>query len=166
MANQFLDMRLSVHSGDSGGTTVLSSTPLLIGDIGLQTAGVSPFNVSNVRALLTGTASVAKVFAPEPTEEEIPDLTARITITVERNGTGTAGTGTVILEEIVQVGVAQTTVAPLSVSIGDFPPAAAVEAGQIRYTMFISVDNPLSIAFQFLLIGPAVFNGVATAGTT
>ncbi|SEO56241.1 hypothetical protein [Paenibacillus sp. OV219] len=165
MAIQFLDMRLSVHSNESGGTTAFSSTPLLIGDIGLQTAGVSPFNVSTVRALLTGTASVAKVFSPT-SEEEVPDLTARITITVERNGTGTAGTGTVILEEVVQVGAAQTTVAPLSVSVGDFPPAAAVQAGQIRYTMFISVDNPLSIAFQYLLTGPAVFNGVATAGTT
>ncbi|REE70505.1 hypothetical protein A8990_13059 [Paenibacillus taihuensis] len=145
---------------------MLSSIPLLIGDIGLQTAGVSPFNVSNVRALLTGTASVAKVFAPTTGDEEIPDLSATITITIERNGTGTAGTGALILEEVVSVGVAQTTIAPLSVSAGGFPPAAAVTAGQIRYTMFISVDNPLSNLFEFELAGPAVFNGIATAGTT
>lgn len=165
MANQFLDMRLSVHSNNSLGITDLSSTPMLIGDIGLQTAGVSPFNVSNVRTLLTGTVSVAKVFSPD-TEEEIPDLSATITITIERNGTGTAGTGTLILEEVVPVSAAQTTIAPLSISIGDFPPAAAVAAGQIRYTMFISVSNPLSNLFSFLLAGPAVFNGVASAGTT
>ncbi|SEO55868.1 hypothetical protein [Paenibacillus sp. OV219] len=166
LANQFLDMRLSVHSNTSGGDTELTNTPLLIGDIGVQTAGAASMNVSNVRVLLTGTVSVIKFYDPDiiiVTEEAI--LTSFITISIERGGTGTAGTGTVIWEEVVDVSLLQLTIAPLSVNAGDFPPAAAVMAGQIRYTMFIRVDNPF-YSYRFELSGPAVLNGIAAAGTT
>ncbi|AZN39844.1 hypothetical protein [Paenibacillus albus] len=166
LANQLLDMRLSVHSNTSGGDTELTNTPLLIGDIGLQTAGVASINASNARVLLTGTVSVAKFYDPDVvvlTEEAI--LASFITITIERGGTEIAGSGTVIWEEIVAVGLAELTIAPLSINAGDFPPAASVLTGQIRYTMFISVDNPF-YSYRFELSGPAVLNGIAAAGTT
>ncbi|WP_116190248.1 hypothetical protein [Paenibacillus taihuensis] len=51
---------------------------------------------------------------------------------------------------------------PISITATDFPPAAAVLTGQIRYSLFIGADSP----FSLVLSGPAVFNGSASAGTT
>ncbi|REE67691.1 hypothetical protein A8990_14152 [Paenibacillus taihuensis] len=95
----------------------------------------------------------------------MPPGTTIITITIERGGTDVAGTGMVILEEVVDVAALLLTIAPLSVSAGDFPPAAVAATGQVRYTMFISVNNPL-YSYRFFLSGPVVFNGIAAAGTT
>lgn len=169
MSTILLDMRLSVHDNSSSGETELTNTPLVIGDIGLQTTGAAPFNLNNVRALLTGTVGVAKVYDPDIVVEkllrEVPPGTTIITLTIERGGTNVAGSGTVIWEEIADVAALQLTIAPLSVSAGDFPPASAAATGQIRYTMFISVNNPL-YSYRFFLSGPVVFNGIAAAGTT
>ncbi|QHT59447.1 hypothetical protein GXP70_05315 [Paenibacillus lycopersici] len=160
MSNQFLDSRISIHSDDFGGTTPLSTLPLLVGDIGLQVLAANPLNTSNVRVSLTGTVVVDFAPGTEPTNELPPEPTV-ISVTVERGGDGTAGTGVMILNE--QFNIRQYgTLFPISVTAADFPPAADVLAQQIRYTMFIARDG----FFDFILIGPAVFNGIASAGTT
>ncbi|WP_127534407.1 hypothetical protein [Paenibacillus kobensis] len=152
MANQFLDKRLSVHRNDSAGTDFLSTTPLLIGDIGLQTGAAVPTgNAANVRVALTGTVGILNDVA----------VVDDILLTVERNGNGTAGTGVVILTEAFNTNGAPIA-APFSITAGDFPPAAAVIAGEIRYSLFISATGTGTVPLR----GPVVFNGSASAGTT
>ncbi|NBD24744.1 hypothetical protein [Paenibacillus glycinis] len=155
MAIQFLDQRLSMHNNGFGGEEPLSDLPLLIGDIGLQVVGAIPLNTSDVRVLLTGTAGIA--FSGPPPEEG-PTV---VSLSVERGGDGTAGTGVTIWNqqfEIEQPGV----LFPISVSAADFPPALDVLAGEIRYVLFIATDGFIDL----ILSGPAAFNGVAVAGTT
>lgn len=120
--------------------------------ISLQVAAAIPTgNEGNVRVALTGTVGI-----------RMPDtgIFADITITIERNGTETAGTGVVILTEVLSTqGVGAFS--PISVSAGDFPPPSDVLSGQIRYTMFIQSS------FQGIILrGPVVFNGSASAGVT
>ena len=152
MSIQFLDERLSVNRSDSLGMQELTTTPLFIGDIGLQVLAAIPTgNAGNVRVALTGTVGLLMTDL---------GIFADVTITVERNSNGTAGTGTVILTEVVSTG-GVAALSPISVNAGDFPPAAAVLAGQIRYTMFIQAS-----VSGILLRGPVVFNGCASAGVT
>ncbi|WP_438432815.1 hypothetical protein [Gorillibacterium sp. sgz500922] len=151
MPIEFLDMRTSLFSNNSSGTTIATDTPLLIGDIGLQTASVAnTTNASNVRVALEGTVGL-------PGDQ---GLITTITMTIERNGGNTPGSGTLIYVEVFNTnGVAAFS--PLSITASDFPPAAAVNAGQIRYTLFISAaETPIAIG------GPVGFNGWAAAGTT
>ncbi|GMK42492.1 hypothetical protein PCCS19_55520 [Paenibacillus sp. CCS19] len=151
MAIQFLDERLSVHRNDSAGAEPITTTPLLIGDIGLQTVAAAPAGNSGlVRIALTGIAGV----------DIGVENTANVKLTIERNGTGTAGTGTVIYTDTLFLGGGSIDNPPISVVAGDFPPANVVEAGQIRYSLFISADSDIT------LMGPAVFNGSASAGTS
>ncbi|MCD1257998.1 hypothetical protein B5M42_003970 [Paenibacillus athensensis] len=153
MGIQFLDQRISIHRSDSDGTTVLSATPLFIGDLGLQVLAAIPAgNTSNVRVALDGTVGIG-------TDTGIQ---ATIRLTVERNSNGTAGTGVVILTESFPT-AGMTVIPPISVTAADFPPAAAVLAGQIRYTLFIAVHVAEG---TITLTGPVVFNGSASAGTT
>ncbi|MFC4809812.1 hypothetical protein [Paenibacillus sp. GCM10023250] len=156
MAIQFLDQRISIHSDNFGGTQELSTLPLLIGDIGLQVGAANPANTSNVRVALTGTAVIDFVTVVEPPAE--PTV---VSLTVERGGDGTAGTGVTILNQQFEIS-ALGPLFPISVTAADFPPAADVLAGQIRYTLFIASDGPIDL----MLTGPAVFNGTAAAGAT
>ncbi|WP_339319541.1 hypothetical protein [Paenibacillus sp. FSL R10-2734] len=146
----FVDERISINSNNSNGSVLLSSTPLLIGDIGLQTGVVAnTTNAGNVRVALSGTVNVTGDTG----------LFATITLTIERNGTGTAGSGTLIYTEVFNTnGLASFS--PLSITTGDFPLAAAVNAGQIRYTLFIVSSGSTTLR------GPVGFNGSASAGTT
>lgn len=56
MTIQFVDLRLSNQAASDATPAVipLAATPLVFGDIGIQTAGVSADNQGNVRILLTG----------------------------------------------------------------------------------------------------------------
>lgn len=56
MTIQFVDLRLSNQAASDATPAVipLAATPLVFGDIGIQTAGVSAENQGNVRILLTG----------------------------------------------------------------------------------------------------------------
>ncbi|SET12161.1 hypothetical protein [Paenibacillus sp. NFR01] len=146
----FLDERISVFSNISTGTTLIETTPVLIGDIGLQTFAVANTpDASNARVALNGSVQL----------DGDVELFATVTLTIERNSTGTAGTGTLIYTEVFDTdGI--TSLAPLSITTGDFPPAAAVNAGQIRYSLFISST------IEIILTGPVGFNGSAVAGTT
>ncbi|GMK41459.1 hypothetical protein PCCS19_45150 [Paenibacillus sp. CCS19] len=154
MAIQFLDERLSVHRNNSTGAEPIGATPLLIGDIGLQTVAAAPAgNAGLVRIALTGIVGIALVDA---------EILTTITVTIERNGTGTAGTGTVIYTDSFIPPNTGFDIPPFSVSAGDFPPINIVVAGQIRYRLFISAGADS----VFTLRGPAVFNGSASAGTS
>ncbi|WP_308635515.1 hypothetical protein [Paenibacillus silvisoli] len=155
MSIQFLDSRISIHSNQFGGSTPVTDLPLMVGDIGLQVVAANPANTSNVRVSLTGTVFVdfgAAQLVPEPQV---------ITVFVERGGDGGAGTGVQILVQQFDIAVGHPLY-PISVTAADFPPAADVLAGQIRYVMYVATDGGIPL----VLSGPAVFNGVASAGTT
>jgi hypothetical protein len=157
MAIQFLDERLSLHRSNSMGTDILSETPILIGDLGIQTvAAIGTGNAANVRVALSGTVGVIGV-------NDLPSLIADIVLTVERNGSGIAGTGIIILEEVVATRGLGEIGPPLSVTASDFPPAAAVLAGQIRYSLFVKAIITVG---GIILSGPVAFHGVACAGNT
>lgn len=146
----FVDQRISIHSNNSSGTTGLTTTPLLIGDIGLQTVSVANTpNAANVRVALDGTANVSGDV----------ELFATITLTIERNGTSTPGTGTLIYTEVFNT-FGMASFSPLSITAGDFPPALAVNAGEIRYTLFIASSGGATLR------GPVGFNGTAAAGNS
>ncbi|MDF2923957.1 MAG: daunorubicin resistance protein DrrC [Paenibacillaceae bacterium] len=146
----FLDERISIHSNINTGTTLVDTTALLIGDIGLQTFSVANTpNAADVRIALAGTVNLLG---------EV-ELFTTITLTIERNSTGIAGTGTLIYTEVYETD-GSDSLSPLSITTGDFPPAVAVNAGQIRYSLFVS--STLEITMN----GPVGFNGSAVAGTT
>ncbi|SDT51759.1 hypothetical protein SAMN05444162_4721 [Paenibacillaceae bacterium GAS479] len=148
MAIQFLDQRVSTFLIDSSGAELIAATPLLIGDIGLQV--VAAQDVNNVLVSLTGMAGIVGNL----------ELDAIITLTVEKNGTDTLGSGTVVFQEDFETSFVPAF-SPLVVVAGDSPTAAEVLAGQIRYTLFASASEG-----AFLVSGPVTFNGVASAGTT
>jgi hypothetical protein len=145
----FVDERISIFANDNTGALVLTATPLLIGDIGLQTFTVANTAIAaNVRIALDGTVKVTGDV----------ELFATLTLTIERNSTGIAGTGVLIYTQIFETDGFES-IPPLSITAGDFPPAAAVNAGQIRYTLFIASTGAVT------LTGPVGFNGSAAAGT-
>ncbi len=56
MSIQFLDLRLSMNRNQAGGVQTLGATPVLLGDIGLQTAAADgTANEGDVRVALMGT---------------------------------------------------------------------------------------------------------------
>ncbi|SDT51744.1 hypothetical protein SAMN05444162_4720 [Paenibacillaceae bacterium GAS479] len=152
MAIQFLDQRLSTFLIDSSGSGSISDTPTLIGDIGLQVvaAQLVPEHLTSVRVSLTGMAGIITN----------PEADASITLCIEKNGTNTLGSGTVIFREDFDTNFIPAF-SPLAVIAGDFPTAAEVSAGQIRYTLFAS-----STGVPLTLNGPVTFNGSASTGTT
>lgn len=156
MAIQFLDERISIHSNSFGGSEPLSTLLLLVGDIGLQVVAANPLNTNNVRVSLVGTVSISS--APPTAETPEPGT---ISLFLERGGDGTPGTGVTIWQEQFDI-QPNASLFPISITAADFPPAADVLTGQIRYVLFIGADSP----FSLVLDGPAVFNGSATAGTT
>ncbi|WP_219837205.1 hypothetical protein [Paenibacillus sp. R14(2021)] len=93
-------------------------------------------------------------------EPELLDPTV-VSLFVQRGGDGTLGTGTQILFQQFDVRLL-STLYPISITAADFPPAADVLTGQIRYSLFIATDGFI----DFVVSGPAVFNGIAVAGST
>jgi hypothetical protein len=147
---QFLDSRLSLHRNNSLGTETLSATPLLLGDIGLQTAAVvgTP-NQNDVRVELWGTIGVNGI------------STNTVTIFVQRGGSTIFGSGVIIYTATNDLmdGPGNRL---LSFTAADFPPALFVANREIRYTMFASQTGAPAVTVQ----GPVSFNGLAQAGTT
>lgn len=109
-------------------------------------------NAGNVRVALAGSVGLGTDTG----------ISATITLTIERNGTSAAGTGTLIYQQVFFT-EAVSSFSPLSITTGEFPPAADVLAGQIRYTLFIAVAVEEGV---ITLTGPVGFNGSASAGTT
>jgi hypothetical protein len=152
MAFQVLDMRISTNSNTNTGTTLITTTPLLIGDIGLiTTAAVDTPLAGDVRVWLSGTVAVEGSFQQDST----------FVLTIERNGAGTPGTGTLVYTESSFSNVGGD-IQSLSVTLGDFPPVAVVNAQQIRYTLFVALAT--ETAGSNVLLGPVSFNGIAAAG--
>ena len=157
MPIQLLDMRLSVHmpmrASDSEPIDI--SELLLIGDIGLQTIpALGTVNVTDVRVWLSGTVSLLR----PATTEAAP---SSMTLLIERDGSGTPGSGTIIYEQLVDPGDLSFNMFPISLTAGDFPPAAVVNQGWIRYTLYIVSPGENSL----LLSGPVSFSGIAVAGS-
>lgn len=157
MPIQLLDMRLSVHmpmrASDSEPIDI--SEPLLIGDIGLQTIpALGTVNVTDVRVWLSGTVSLLR----PATTEAAPSSK---TLLIERDGSGTPGSGTIIYEQVVDPGNLSFNMFPISLTAGDTPPAAVVNQGLIRYTLYIVSAGENSL----LLSGPVSFSGIAVAGS-
>ncbi|MCR8843865.1 hypothetical protein NQ117_09205 [Paenibacillus sp. SC116] len=149
MAFKVLDMRLSQLSNTDTGILPIEDTPILIGDVGLITTAIAgTAQAGDVRVWLSGTVGVSLGSAEEP----------NILVSIERNGTETFGSGTLIYTESFLTVFSNDL--PISITATDFPPATDVNASQIRYTLFISS----SAASGNTLIGPATFNGIAAVG--
>jgi hypothetical protein len=84
-----------------------------------------------------------------------------MTLLIERDGSGTPGSGTIIYEQVVDPGNLSFNMLPISLTAGDFPPAAVVNQGLIRYTLYIVSPGENSL----LLSGPVSFSGIAVAGS-
>ncbi|WP_438435155.1 hypothetical protein [Gorillibacterium sp. sgz500922] len=147
MTIQFLDSRTSELSNTNTGTGILPVSPaLLVGDIGLQVALVigTP-NEADVRIELWGTLGVSGTAADT------------VTITVERGGTATPGTGTVIYTASPGLSTGDNL---LTFHAADFHPAIPA-SGQLRYTMFAAHTGGEPAV---TITGPVAFSGIAQAG--
>ncbi|WP_143044335.1 hypothetical protein [Paenibacillus sp. CF384] len=150
MSTQFLDSRLSLNNTSSSGTEPLTETPTLYGDIGLQTVNaIGTPNVNDVRIQLWGMVGVFR------SESNAVD------IFIERGGTGVFGTGTLIFSLNIELSAGPGH-RDLTFVTGDFPPLADVVTGQIRYCMYLAINEPTDV----ILSGPVTFVGSASAGTS
>ncbi|MCM3746500.1 hypothetical protein M3223_03945 [Paenibacillus pasadenensis] len=159
MAEQFVDLRLSQATNlSSGGPEIYDGQFLLVGDIGLQTVSVANTPLaSSVKVMLNGTVTFFQNL-------DESNSTARVTLVIEKNGGDTFGSGIFVYEELVQPGiVGEDVLFPAVINCADFPTTDEANAGQIRYTLFITSDTP-QYSYNVELSGPATFNGVAAAG--
>ncbi|MBW5446753.1 hypothetical protein GE107_11840 [Cohnella sp. CFH 77786] len=115
MQVQFLDQRASVIS--QGAAIPIPDTPILIGDIGLLTAGAVSVNPGNARVELNAMIILA----------DLAEGTYRIQILREGTPLYTADSA----------GTSLLNVNPPSYTVTDFPPYGLVVTGQIRYTLTI-----------------------------
>lgn len=147
MTIQFVDLRLSNQAASDNTPAVipLAATPLVFGDIGIQTAGVLPANQSNVRVLLSGFLKV-----------ENNPLFNTNTINVRRNGT-------IIFTTTFGVAISRENEA-FGFTAVDVPPALAVAAGQIQYTAEIFTNALATDPFNN--VQARNFSGVAAAGNS
>ncbi|MEK3662526.1 hypothetical protein BSK65_23395 [Paenibacillus odorifer] len=145
MTIQFVDLRLSNQAASDATPAVipLAATPLVFGDIGIQTAGVSADNQGNVRILLTGFLKV-----------ENNPLFNTNTVNVRRNGT-------IIFTTTFGVAISRENEA-FGFTAVDVPPPAAVAAGQIQYTAEIFTNAAATDPFNN--VQARNFSGVAAAG--
>ncbi|WP_211746228.1 hypothetical protein [Paenibacillus sp. Marseille-Q4541] len=151
MSIQFLDMRISSDSVQDIPEVGLSSSslfPYTFGDIGLQTANVSPDNVNLVRVTLNAYARLQMAPSSNPT------ITPNATFTIRRNGTEIFTT--VYQKPVNQIDVTYEMAAITAV---DFPPVEEVLAGQIQYTISVFTNYGISL-------GARSFSGIAVAGNT
>lgn len=143
MTIQFIDLRLSEQANSDAAAVPIpaTATPLVFGDIGIQTAGVLPANQGLVRVQLWG---YVKVVGSPATNVN--------TISIFRNGA-------LIFTTTIGVAINLENEA-FGFSAVDFPPIAAVQAGQIRYTAEISTPAPNAANTA----GARNFSGMAAAG--
>ncbi len=141
MPIQFLDQRVSSFA--PAAPVVIPTTPLLVGDIGLQTASVLPENAGDIRVELNClidaplTAAVAAVL---------------YTIVVAREGTP--------IYTRILLG-AQLAAQPFGFTVVDYQPPAPVD-GEIQYTVTIAAASLHTTE----TVARVEFAGSAAAGTT
>lgn len=153
-------MRMSEHISiaTEEGVEINNGSALFIGDLGIQTlAAVGTPNQADVRVWLSGTVTVLR---PGGIKTPPPDVKLFIT----RNGDGTQSSGSLIYQMTFNSGTEILTVSPISITACDFPSAALVAVGQIRYSLFITSASPPDTGDLFL-IGPVAFNGLASTGS-
>ncbi|MFC5651169.1 hypothetical protein ACFPYJ_19065 [Paenibacillus solisilvae] len=143
MTIQFLDLRISSQDNSDAAPVAipLAAAPLVFGDIGLQTSGVLAANQGLVRVLLTGYAKV--VVSPQ---------FGLLTLQIIRNDEATPIFSTTFgaADNLDNEGWGFSAV--------DFPSAALVTTGQIRYRVQIFAAAAGST------IGARNFSGTAAAG--
>ncbi|MFC5702149.1 hypothetical protein ACFPVX_12680 [Cohnella faecalis] len=171
MAIQFLDMMVSQQLDSPSGTTVLTTVPLLIGDLGVSTSlVVGTPNQDKVRVGLSGTVGILHNAKDKHDKDKHKDKKkdkhdhdshASVLFTIERGGNGTFGSGTVIYQEEYRPVKKHTSLIPVSITTTDFPPSAAAAQSLIRYTLYVALDVPSE---AFILTGPIAIYGVAVAG--
>jgi hypothetical protein len=142
MAIQFLDLRVSQHSNTDAVTTPIPAAPasFTFGNIGIQTAGVSPDNAGDIRVLLNGYIKIEGLTVLET-----------LTLRIFRNG--------VQIFETALGPIAAETGEVWGFSAADFPPGPL--GGQIQYTATIESDIATAAT-----IGATNFSGVAAAGAS
>lgn len=149
MVVQFLDFRSSLTLEDNSGRIRLTRDPLLLGDIGLQVVPVvgTP-DQDDVRIGLWATLGVRS------------RREGAITVYIQRGGNEIFESGQIVFTAVNNL-TGDTGIEVFTVSTGDFPSAADVASGQIRYTMFASYSGKRSHA---ILTGPVTFTGSAQTG--
>ncbi|MEC0125325.1 hypothetical protein [Paenibacillus pabuli] len=154
MTIRALDMRVSEHnSGTGGNIEYVFVTPILIGDLGIQTSSVSP-DLNSVRVWLSGSVTFYKALdSPDDTD---------VTVVIERNGNGTLGSGTRIYQSVVRPGPIDGTASTISITAADLPNIQALITGQIRYSLFIYSN--LEVGQPGVWMVNAGFNGIAFSG--
>lgn len=150
MSVQFLDMRISQDSTtDLPGVSLSSSSfAYVFGDIGLQTSNVTPENVNLVRVTLNAYARIQLATSSNPT------IIPAVTFTIKRNNT-------VIFSTVYQKPASQSqtedTYEMGGLTAVDYPPAADVLTGQIRYLIYVTTNYGVTL-------GARSFSGTAVAG--
>ncbi|KWX79656.1 hypothetical protein AMQ84_05950 [Paenibacillus riograndensis] len=150
MGIQFLDMRISRDSAaDQPGVSLSSSSfPYIFGDIGLQTGGIAPGNASLVRVTLNAYARLTMAISSNPAI--VPDAT----FTIFRNS---AQIFTTVYQKPASQAMTELTYEMAGITAVDFPPAADVLAGQIRYIISVTTNYGVTL-------GARSFSGIAVAG--
>ncbi|WP_342561250.1 hypothetical protein NST84_16385 [Paenibacillus sp. FSL R7-0345] len=145
MTIQFVDLRISNQAASDATPAVipLAATPLVFGDIGIQTAGVLPANTGNVRVLLSGYVKT-----------ENNPLFNQNTLRVRRNGT-------IIFTTTFGVAISRENEA-FGFTAVDNPPAVDVLAGQIQYTA--EIFTLAAVTDPFNNVQARNFSGIASAG--
>ncbi|MFF2907660.1 hypothetical protein [Paenibacillus sp. NPDC057934] len=144
MSIQFLDMRISQDSTTDSPGVDLVRYSYMFGDIGLQTGSVTPGNENLVRVTLNAYARLSvlpSVIYPND-----------VTFNIYRNGT--------LIFSTVYPGSTsdtETKYEMVGITAVDFPPAADVLTGQIRYTITAG-------AIRNANLGARSFSGIAVAG--
>lgn len=153
MPVQFLDSRVSdFFTSDNEDLILPTDTPILLGDIGLQTAAaLGTPNQSSIRVQLVGTIGVT-----------IRSGNPRVIVYVQRGGTEVFGSGTIIYTLQGDLPAEAGNTRLLNFTAGDFPSALDAASGEIRYTMFAVAER--SRKSRVRISGPVNFMGTAAAG--
>ncbi|GAC44152.1 hypothetical protein [Paenibacillus popilliae] len=144
---RFLDLRISENSSLFGFPDIaVSTTPELIGVIGLQTQNVAGTGTNGLIVHLSGTVGVTA------------DAVGTVVLNVQRGATTVFGGGDIIYTAVAGVVTTLTGADVISFTASDInAPAAA----QTEYTLFISVPTTEAIVTR---VGPENFVGIAQDG--
>lgn len=143
---RFLDLRVSENSNtfDSTFTPVaVTTTPALMGVIGLQTQGVAGTGTNGLIVHLAGTAAISAAGA------------ATIIFNIQRGPSTVFGGGTIIYTA-ADIRTTATASDILAFTAADLNAPAAAETA---YTLFISATGA-----AVTRVGPEVFSGIAQNG--
>lgn len=150
MSIQFLDMRISQDSTTDLPGVSLSSSSIgyTFGDIGLQTTGIASENVNLVRVTLNAYARITLAASSNPS------IVPNVTFTIVRNNTTIFST---VYQKPASQSQTEETYEMGGLTAVDYPPAADVLTGQIRYQIYVTTNYGVTL-------GARCFSGTAVAG--